>query len=71
MVTNYTIQQRYQKNKKLRNKFIDESFEYLKKEVPDYRDNKYYKSRGFFKRIIEKNKYLTKMYCNLYNVKNK
>lgn len=71
MITNYTIQQRYQKNKKLRNKFIDESFEYLKKEVPDYRDNKYYKSRGFFKRIIEKNKYLTKMYCNLYNVKNK
>lgn len=68
IVTNYTIQQRVQKDKKTGMKFIDEAFAYLKKYVPDYKDNKYYENRGFLKRTIEKNKYLTKMYCNLYYI---
>lgn len=65
ILTNYTIQQRMQKNKKIGMKFIDEAFSYLKKEVPDYKNNKYYENRGM-KKIIEKNKLLTKIYCRLY-----
>ena len=65
IITNYTIQQRMQKEKRVANEFIDKAFEYLEKEVPDYKNNKYYKGRGI-KRVIEKNKKLTKAYCNLY-----
>ena len=65
IVTNYTIQQRMQKDKEIGMEFIDKAFAYLKKEVPDYKSNKYYPGRGI-KRIIEKNKTLTKLYCKLY-----
>lgn len=65
IVTNYTIQQRNQKDKKIGLEFIDKAFEYLKKEVPDYKNNKYYINRGK-KKIIEKSKFLTKLYCKLY-----
>lgn len=66
IVTNYTIQQRVQKNKKTGMRFIDEAFAYLEKYVPDYKNNKYYKNRSFLKRTIEKNKYLSKIYCQIY-----
>lgn len=66
MITNYTIQQRVQKDTKVAMNFIDEAFAYLQKEVPDYKNNKYYKDRGFLRRTIEKNKKLTKIYCKLY-----
>ena len=46
--------------------FIDEAFDYLKKEIPDYKKNKYYEGRGILRRTIEKNKFITKMYCRLY-----
>lgn len=69
IITNYTVQQRYQKNRKLRIKFINESFSYLKKNVKDYKNNKYYNGRGFLKRTIEKNKLMTIIYCDIYNVK--
>ncbi len=65
IVTNYTIQQRMQKDKEIGMEFIDKAFAYLKKEVPDYKSNKYYPGRGI-KRIIEKNKTLTKLYCRIY-----
>ena len=65
IVTNYTIQQRMQKDKKIGMEFIDKAFAYLEKEVPDYKSNKYYPGRGI-KRIIEKNKTLTKLYCRIY-----
>lgn len=61
ILTNYTIQQRYQSDKKLAMKFIDEVFKYLEKEISDYKNNKYYENRGI-KRIIEKSKFLTKTY---------
>lgn len=67
-LTNYTIQQRYQKNKKIRNDFIDKSFNYIKEMDNNYKNNSYFKTRPLFKRIIEKNKLLTKIYCALYNV---
>ena len=71
-ITTYTVSQRTQKNKELTNKFIDEAFIYLKKNVPDYKKGKYYRSRPFLKKTIEKNKTLTKIYCKLYKmIKNK
>lgn len=69
IITNYTIQQRMQKDKKVGLKFIDEAFDYLKKEIPNYKSNKYYESRGFLKKNIERNKLLTKIYCQLYKSK--
>ena len=69
ILTNYTIQQRMQEDKKIGLKFIDEAFEYLKKEVPDYKGNRYYENRTFIKRTIEKNKTLTKIYVKLYGGK--
>lgn len=68
IITNYTIQQRVQLDKKLGMKFIDEAFSYLKREVPDYKDNKYYENRGTLRRTIEKGKFLSKMYCRIYNI---
>lgn len=65
ILTNYTIQQRNQKSKLIGLEFIDKAFEYLKKEVPDYKNNKYYINRGK-KKIIEKSKFLTKLYVRLY-----
>ena len=66
IITNYTVQQRVQQDKEVGMEFIDEAFAYLKKEVPDYKKNKYYEERSFFKRLIEKNKRLTKFYCRVY-----
>lgn len=66
IITNYTIQQRNQKDKKIGMEFIDEAFIYLKNKVPDYKNNKYYQGRSILKRMIEKNKLLTKVYCKLY-----
>lgn len=67
-LTNYTIQQRYQKDKNIRNKFIEEAFTYMKNFDINYNNNCYFKTRPILKRIIEKNKSLTKLYCNLYNL---
>jgi len=62
----YNIQQRNQKDKKLREKFINASFGYLDKYVEDYKNPKYYKNESIFKTIIKKNIHITKLYCNLY-----
>ena len=65
-ITTYTIQQRYQKNGKLRNKFINEAFKYLNIKYPKWRNSKYFDDRNIFKSGIEKSKFLTKIYCVLY-----
>ena len=67
-LTNYTIQQRVQKDIKVGMKFIDEAFSYMKKNIPDYKNNKYYETRGILRRTIEKNKFITKVYCSIYNL---
>ena len=67
IITNYTIQQRMQSDKRIAMKFIDKAFTYLKKEIPDYKNNKYYENRSLLKRTIEKNKFLTKVYCKFYS----
>ena len=70
-LTNYTIQQR-EVEKNIREEFIDRAFAYLEEYVPNYKNNKYYKSRGILKRTIEKNIKLTKLYCDIYyKIKNK
>ncbi len=66
ILTNYTIQQRYQSDKNIAMKFIDSAFDYLSENVPDYKNNKYYIGRSFVKRTIEKSKTLTKVYIQLY-----
>jgi len=71
IITNYTIQQRVQKDPKVAKEFIDTAFKYLKKEVPDYKNKKYYPERGFFRRTIEKSKFLTVFYCKMYQVQKK
>lgn len=62
----YTIQQKYQKDKKIKNKFIDDVFTFLNKEFPNWRKNKIWKKRNVFKRMIEQSKILTKIYCSLF-----
>lgn len=69
IITNYNIQQRNQKDIRIGMRFIDDSFEYLKTYVPDYKNNKYYQGRSILKRTIEKNKLLTKLYCRIYHLK--
>lgn len=66
ILVNYNIQQRYLKDKKSRDKFIDESFAYLEKNVPKYKKNIYFKKRNMLKSIIEKSKVLSKIYCDFY-----
>lgn len=65
IITNYTIQQRKQKDKKVAKRFINEAFNYLEKNIPDYKDNKYFENRSVLKRTIEKSKFLTNLYCSL------
>lgn len=65
-LTNYTVRQRYQLNGKLRNKFIDEAFSYLDRTFPNWRQAGYFKNRSFLKKIVEKNKLFTKLYCKIY-----
>ena len=66
ILVNYNIQQRNIKDKKLRNKFIDSTFDYFERNIPNYRQNSYFKERNMLKLFIEKNKGLSKLYCDLY-----
>lgn len=63
VIFRYTLQQKYQINKDLKNKFIDEAFMFLNNTFPDWKNNKFYKKRNILKRIIESNKLLSKLYC--------
>lgn len=68
ILTTYTIQQRYQKDKKLAKEFINKAFNYMEKNIPNFKKNSYFKDRGI-KGIIERNKFLTKVYCNICKIK--
>ena len=67
ILLNYTIQQRYQIDKEARSKFIDDAFKYLNDNNIDYKHSEYIKNRSFLKGLIEKNKFITKVYCKIYN----
>ena len=69
IITNYTIQQRYQKDSKIRNKFIDQSFDFMKKNIPDYKNKKYYKGKNIVRRLVESSELLTKLYCKIVGIK--
>ncbi len=62
----YTIQQKFQKDKNIRNDFIDKTFDYLNSEFPNWKHNKIWKKRNILKRTIEGNKLLTKIYCMIF-----
>lgn len=66
ILTNYTIQQRMQQNKEIGMQFIDKAFQYMKENIPDYKNNKYYENRNLLKKSIEKSKLLSKVYCKYY-----
>ena len=66
ILVNYNIQQRYIEDKNIRNEFIDKTFSYLEKNMPSYKRNIYFKERSMLKSFIEKNRGLSKLYCNLY-----
>lgn len=68
LITIYTISQRYLKNRKDRNKFIDYAFDYLNKKIPNFKKCNYFKKRNKLKGFIEKSKFLTKIHCDLYSI---
>ena len=61
----YTLQQRYQKDKKLANGFIDDVFTFLNEEFPNWKQNKIWKKRNILKRMVEQSKLLTKLYVSI------
>lgn len=67
ILTTYTIQQRYQKDKKLAKEFINKAFNYMEKNISNFKRNSYFKDRGI-KGIIEKNKVLTLIYCKFIKI---
>ena len=68
VLLNYTIQQRYQIDKDTQSKFIDDAFKYLNDNNIDYKHSEYIKNRSFLKRLIEKNKFITKIYFKIYSM---
>lgn len=66
ILVNYNIQQRYQKDKDIAFEFIKQSFSYLRNNIKDYKNNKYYINRGFIRKNIEKSESLTILYVKLY-----
>lgn len=62
----YNIQLRNQKDSIMRNKFIDYTFDYINKNFPNYKKNKYLKKELLFKKIIKHHKFITKIYCQFY-----
>ena len=65
---NYNIQQRYQKNRKTRHKFINDSFIFMKSIDSKYKKNNYFKTRNKLKGFIEKHKLMTILYCDIYRI---
>ena len=66
ILTDYTIQQRYIKEKNIRKNFIDRAFKYLDKLNKNWRKCEYLKQFNYFKRVIKSNNFLTKIYCAIY-----
>ena len=66
ILTDYTIQQRYIKDRNERNNFINKAFMYLRKLNKNWRKCKYLKRFSILKRTVKSSKFLTKIYCDLY-----
>ncbi len=65
-VAMYVIQERYQKSRKIRKKFIREAFMFLKNNFPNWRKNKYYGKRQFLKKMVESHRFLATLYVDTY-----
>lgn len=64
-ITRYMLQQKHQKDKKLKKSFIDTGYQLLNGQFPNWKNNNYYKKESFVKRMIQNNKILLKVYCKL------
>lgn len=67
-VTTYMLQQRVQKDKKIRNDFISAGYKFLDDNINNWKNNKYYTKTSFYKRIIKNNPKLLRRYCALYSL---
>jgi len=68
IITDYTVQQRYIKSAKFRNTFIDDAFTFLDSIDKKWRKCPCFKDYNFRVRTIKKSKFLTKIYCFIYNL---
>lgn len=66
-LSTYALKMRYVKDVKLRKEFIDKIYNELNKNYPNWKKSNYIKSRNIFKRIIQKNKILVKIYTSIYS----
>ena len=67
IITDYMVQQRYIKDKNIRNTFIDKSFIMLNNIDTKWNRCNYMKNISLFKRYIKSHKLLLKLYCSLYS----
>lgn len=67
LLSRYNLQQRNQKEKELRIKFLNDSFKFLNDNFPKWKNNIYFKKEPFIKRIIKTNKLLIKLYWLISN----
>lgn len=62
----YNIQQRFQREWKDAEKFIEEGFQYLEKNFPGWRKNRLYlQNNGFSKRVLKSNKLVMKLFVKI------
>lgn len=71
ILTDYTIQQRYISDVKYRHDFINKAFKYLNNLDPKWRKCSYLKRFPRLKKFVKISKLLTKIYCDLYNLRHK
>lgn len=71
ILTDYTIQQRYISDVKYRHDFINKAFKYLNNLDRKWRKCSYLKRFTSLKRYVKTSKLLTKIYCDLYNLRHK
>lgn len=71
ILTDYTIQQRYISDVKYRHDFINKAFKYLNNLDRKWRRCSYLKRFTSLKRYVKTSKLLTKIYCDLYNLRHK
>lgn len=66
-LTTYIIKTRTLKDKSVRKKFINEAYNKLNKNYPNWKKCNYLKSRSIFKRLIQSNRVLTNIYISFYS----
>lgn len=64
--TMYALQQKYQKDKTTKSKFINDVYIFLDTNYTEWRKNPYYLKTNFKKRLIINNKLLVKLYCIIF-----